>query len=1804
MKLDTTTPHKVSEKFVFTPDSTGNPESFHNHEMEVGARKHPLHLPASLMASGFCSLFESRLFLRFLAALPVFPRGGIGCSLVIVALLAAQPTRADEFPSGVRIGTIEYPAEVTPVMGTDEGVEVVDVVLGESPEDIEIQTARIFAEPLVPIGEVVLEGENAALGRALNAFTTRVEKDDVSALDEFLTIHPESRWKVALQTNIAILRRKAGYFTEALGRLDEAWALGRAATTPEGRSLAYRAVGELADLNARFGRFDRIHQIFQETDALDIPGSAQTLLRGAKEGYWKMTQKPADAFRCGPYAVNAVLDAGKRYVPDPRIARQGSTQRGTNLGQLKTLAAETGLQSLPARRKPGAAWPVPMVVHWKVGHFAAITRQEKGKYLVQDPTFGGEIWVTARALEAEASGYGLVPLQNGGLPVGWVPLSDSEAAGIWGKGGAEVRHPEATTSANEKCKGEKCWGMAGYDMFKMSATLQISDIPMGYRPPFGPAVEFEISYNHLEAGQPGNFTFANFGPFWVCNWIAYAEVDAGDTVILHTRGGGAETYDFSGYDALTSRFQRSLYSGAQLIKAAPSRYEREMPDGSREVYSQVDGATGRIFLKEVLDPHGNKIVLNYTGLRLTSIVDALGQATTIAYKSNSASNAGYYKIASVTDPFNRTALFNYDANWRLIQIQDVIGITSEFTYAADGFITKLTTPYGDTQFYQYVPAEDGTARGLLVILPDGSREVIESYTGHERMTYYWDRKAWAMAPGDRSMSEQTNWLMSTTGHLMMDVPEWRKKAFEGRVEFKYPQQPDPTASPDSEDPPDTLVTYVGAFRKPIQVSRVLDDGSRQIYRYEYNGLGHVTKSVDPAGRTTRYFYAVNNLDLMEVRQKRGENEDLLAKWTYDGKHNPLTFRDASGRLTHYVWNSRGQPVSVTNAKNETTEFIYNASGYLTQIDGPLSGDNDRTEFTWDSYGRPATVTRVEGPAPATDNHTLGFAYDALDRLTLVTYPDNSTEQNVYSRLDRIRSKDRLGRWTQFAYNVLGEVIQMLDPAARVTRYEWCRCGALQGLTDPADNLTKWAYDAQGRLVRKTYADGSFETLDYENTTSRLKKFTDTAGNQTHYTYYIDNSMETLSRTAADGFAAVPSVSLEWDSDYPRLASIGDSNGTYTYLYNPCVSDFYGSPQNGRGRLWKTTNSALSGADLTFEYDELGRMVKRQINGVANEATWFFDAVGRVSSWTNGLGAFTPEYIHATYGVNRPSSVGFPNGQTVAYEWEDKTGDFRLKQIKNTGPGNAALSKFDYISDAVGRITQWKQQRGESGTERLTPGYNPVDELITAVLQEDGSENILKSVHYGYDRAGNRISEQTDTQSGKAMFNELNQLTEQGTAGPTRFKGTLDKSGVVTVNGQAAWMQTPTSFVADVPLPVGNHTVTVVAGNANNVTRTNNYQVVVASGTTSELGYDGAGNLISEGGRTCEWDAAGRLVSVGRAGGSTEYSYDCLGRRVKIVEKDGGGNATSTKQFVFEGLDIAEQRDGNNVVTRRYFAEGWRDEVGGESYYYTKDHLGSIREVVDENGAMVSRYEYDPYGRTTKLSGTVESDMLYTGHYRDMGSGYYLTMYRAYSPELGRWLSRDPIGEAGGINLYAYVGNNPVNATDPFGLYITYGSGSSEFWQNYKAAYNRMRASPSGAKLLDYLESSPWEVNINGLPPWDPDVKGHSGPNFDCNKVTISLDEKYFSGDIFAFDSRWRILPHEFFHAAGQIASGNLAVWARAPILDPAGIGGVSLPGEQGRRAIEFSATRAANKIAREAGDKNPFNTSYPGLGPVPLPGGN
>ena len=393
-----------------------------------------------------------------------------------------------------------------------------------------------------------------------------------------------------------------------------------------------------------------------------------------------------------------------------------------------------------AHRTKGAAFIVPSVVHWKVGHYAALIRTDGDTFLLEDPTFRNDIAATTAALEAETSGYFLVP--PGDLPSGWRKVDATEGSTVWGEGDVCCNDSEDITANDPSVNGDNCKadgrGMAVASVHLMNVNLNLKDQPLGYTPPLGPPVLFKVRYNQRESFQPEIFDYSNFGPKWTFDWNIFIT----DTIaplphqmvgVMKSGGGGgggggsgcasggARSFSFPS-GSTSSEPQRKEQT--TLVRIAADNFELLNRDGSKLVFSQPSQQAGngfrRIFLTKIIDPAGNALTFTRdANLRLIAATDALGQVTTLSYDLP----GDIYKVTKVTDPFGRYATFDYDASGRLIKITDVIGLASQFTYEDTGdFANSLITPYGTTTF---VKAEVGTTRSLETLGLDGSSYRVE-----------------------------------------------------------------------------------------------------------------------------------------------------------------------------------------------------------------------------------------------------------------------------------------------------------------------------------------------------------------------------------------------------------------------------------------------------------------------------------------------------------------------------------------------------------------------------------------------------------------------------------------------------------------------------------------------------------------------------------------------------------------------------------------------------------------------------------------------------------------------------------------------------------------------------------------------------------------------------------------------------------------------------------------------------------------------------------------------------------------------
>jgi YD repeat-containing protein len=925
-------------------------------------------------------------------------------------------------------------------------------------------------------------------------------------------------------------------------------------------------------------------------------------------------------------------------------------------------------------------------------------------------------------------------------------------------------------------------------------------------------------------------------------------------------------------------------------------------------------------------------------------------------------------ITKVTDPFGRFATMTYDAAGRLETITDVVGMTSRFAYGDGDFIQAMMTPYGTTTFRHQ--ESFSSVRRIEATDPVGGTERMEYHVTHPSLAatvassdvptgfstfnanmnkyvvVHWDRLAMAAGP-TLSNATITHVVVAPTDYgshsWSRNLPYAIKKPLESRVWYEYPSM--------------TSGHGLGTTPWPIKIARVLEGGASQVTQMTYNSQGMVTSRIDPVGRQTNYTYASNGIDLLQVEQVRSGGTDIIQQYSnYNSQHLPGTITDAAGQDTDITYNTAGQPLTVTNAKNETTTYTYQTgTNNLLTVTGPVSGAT--TTYTYDAYGRVESVEDADGYTVVTD-------YDHLNRVTQRTYPDDTTETNVYSRLDLTEQYDRLGRVTRHFYDGFGRRMATRDPAGRTISQVWCDCGAMDALVDANGNRTRWERDVQGRVTREIRADNTTDTHYTYDATGRLKTITDPKDQVTTHSYNADDSLSGTGYT--NETVATPDVSYTYDSYYSRVASMVDGIGTTSYTYKAAGT-------NGAGQV-AAIDGPLTNDTIAYTYDELGRVVQRTINGTANQVDWTFDALGRVTSEENLLGEFTYTYHGVT---NRLNTVTYPNNQTSTYSYLDDEHDHRLQTIHHKYPNTSTLSKFDYTYDAVGNILTWRQQ-ADSAAVLWKYGYDQADQLTVAVKHAtDTPQTVIQRYAYAYDPAGNRTIEQIDDAVTLSAYDNLNRLTSQAPGGAMVIAGLLNEPGTVTINGVPATVDANNNFRGTVSTTSGTNTFTIVAKDATGNTTTKTYEIGV-SGTGKTFTYDANGNLTSDGTKTYVWNALNQLVEVKEATTTiATFEYDGEGRRTEKVA------AGLTHQYIYDAEDIVEERiSGSTSDTIRYYHGAGIDEPLARKNssdvvaYYLADHLGGIVQETNASGAVTLEREYDPWGVAT--AGATTSGHAFTG----------------------------------------------------------------------------------------------------------------------------------------------------------------------------------------------------------------------------------
>ncbi|HSS01664.1 MAG TPA: hypothetical protein VLM79_31610 [Kofleriaceae bacterium] len=860
--------------------------------------------------------------------------------------------------------------------------------------DDAVAQPRIVAgleEPVVPVAPTAAD-DDRALDLALAAFRiTALLAPDAPAiylapLARFAKDHPHSGWTPAVLGDLGLAYLRAGYASRAIEAWQAAWATGRHTSDARARPLVDKVVGELARLYARLGRIDELEPLLREVGSRPLSGPATEAVAAAREDAWLVSKDPAGALRSGPTALASLLRA-RGYARDAVAFLDGQRagRAGFSLAQLTALADRAALRPRPIQRAPGQAVPVPSVMHWN-HHFAAIVEARDGGYLVKDPTLGagtGELWVSQDAIDAEASGFFLVPAGAYADPA-WRTVARAEAQRIRGTGLVADRHAGATTDDDPTiCPGclaanpptapiaddglGTASGVAAYDAHVLLASLRLHVTQSGYASLKGPPVAVRLIYNQREAGQPATFGSSNVSAKWTLNVLSHVEdnpASPGTAVVRHAAGGGTVAYPSAGgaYDLATGAFAPEERSRAILVRipaTGPLRsYELRMPDGGKQVFGLVDGASAaprRVFLTEIIDAAGNAVVLRYDDrLRLRALCDAAGRVTRLSYEQRD----NPLLVTRITDPFGRASTITYTADGRLGWSTNTTGLTSSFTYDDAGLVTSMTTPYGTTHIRHGRTAAN--ARFLEIVDPMGFAERVESSPG-TGAGLYWDRHVLPLARATATAAPDERKARRTTGSeprprtapapATLRVPMPATDAYGHALEYAFNAAGQVVRATDQQH---RVTSY--AYDSLGSLSTVTDPDGTTVLRLTYDAFDRVATTTNAAGYVLRYAY--DDLDRLLTTTYP---DDTFERYSYD-RLDLVAVTDRQGRVTTHAYDANRRRTSVTDPSGRVTRFSYYDNGVLASLTDP---DGATTTWGVDLQSRPvrhAPVTHVPAVA--------------------------------------------------------------------------------------------------------------------------------------------------------------------------------------------------------------------------------------------------------------------------------------------------------------------------------------------------------------------------------------------------------------------------------------------------------------------------------------------------------------------------------------------------------------------------------------------------------------------------------------------------------------------------------------------------------------------------------------------------------------------------------------------------------------------------------------------------------------------------
>ena len=1089
----------------------------------------------------------------------------------------------------------------------------------------------------------------------------------------------------------------------------------------------------------------------------------------------------------------------------------------------------------------------------------------------------------------------------------------------------------------------------------------------------------------------------------------------GDLLISSTDTGGRITrYEYNAQNMMSKVINNAQETVEEMTYLSDDKKISTIKDATGNIKTyQYDDLFRKV---TITDSNGHVETQKYDMTKnVVSTDSGLGQEGRVDYELTNGQNL-FNEIKSNIDAYGNKTVYTRDANGRVTKITYPDNGTEQYTYDNKGNVTKYIDKNGAATFHIY----DGNNNLLKTAKPINGTTTYSATANQDLFiittyTYY--------AIGENGTT--INGLVKTETGPLGDTNNY--------IKYEY----------NSKGLPTKMIVYM--------------DGVPYTTTYTYNSRYELTKEVAPDGVITEYVYNASGELLRTKIISANQQQQSVERTVYDSmgrvvqeiapnQYNPahdIVSQDQylnSSAGTRYEYNDAGFIISKTDPLGNVITIINDSYGNVVKEVMP---NGSYVKTTYDEINR-KTGSSFYDHTTQEEKLMEVISYDKAGvnkQVTTTVYLDDNKSSTIIEKYDfdnrLVEKTNAEGNTSYITYTKNGDVSTEKDYDNQVTTYTYDKLGNLTNISAPFEGTKKsnitYIYDKNGNVLTEkiqsnavntsaaSYRNISYEydcwgnlltTIQYEGTSpvSYIQAFYNYKGQilRQYKGLSAPLTIVDLDLVATNGDDDYSVTKYEYDYLGNIIQTIDAQGGIETFTRDSIgnvissvdkIGHTYAATYDALGRVitenYVNINAHTANSVITkiYSYDNMGNLISLSEN--SNAITYTYDGFGNLLSETSG--DIIKEFTYDNIGSLLSSKI-LDNGQTLQHIINTYDNMNRLVSVNEDGVVKASYT-YDKFSNLL--TTTYANGAVETNT------YNRAG-LIKTTVNKNANGNVLSSYTYTYNLAGNELTKVGTDGTTAYQYDDLNRLTKVTYSDASTEAYTFDEN-----NNRLS------------------KTVTNSLGTATTTYTYNNLDQLLEK--TDDDGtiyyeYDDNGNLklerlLNNEYITYDYDQLNRLLVWAHDSEVYFYSYNPNNSRATK------GYMTNRKEteHIWLGSEIAIDKNVDGVVKYTHGLKLIESDYG--TYLYNSH--GDVVQLLDDTGAVIANYDYDPYGtlKTENVQGD-KNPYRYTGEYLDFESGFIYLRARYYNPELGRFITEDALKD--GSNWYAYCAGNPVMFIDPSG----------------------------------------------------------------------------------------------------------------------------------------------------------------------------